>query len=84
MKKNLLAVVVALGLWHSAVHATLSTNELPGKVSPTIDEISFQSLISASSPADADPFALKSDGAYNVAPKICWPNGVGGADCVEW
>jgi len=71
MKKNLLAVAVALGLWHSAVLGNLPTDELPGKVSPTIDEISFQPLVSASSPMNNDPFAKSSEGAYLVAP-ICW------------
>jgi len=71
MKKNLLAVAVVFGLWHSAVLANLSTDELPVKVSPTIDEISFQPLVSASSPMNNDPFAKSSERAYPVA-LSCW------------
>ena len=67
MKKNLLAVAVVLGLWHSAILANQLTDMLPAKVSPTIDESSYQPFASALSPAGTDPFTLTSEGAYLVA-----------------
>lgn len=69
--KKLLAVVITLGLWHSAVLANLLPVEMPGKVSPTVDEISFQSFRAESSTVDTNPFAMKSEGAFMVAP-LCW------------
>ena len=69
MNKNLLAVAVVLGLWHSAILANQPTDVSPGKLSPTIDESSFQPLASASSPAVTDPFAMTSEGAYLVTPR---------------
>lgn len=66
--KKLLAVVT-LSLWHSAVFAYLFADEMPGKVSPTVDEISFQSLRAESSTLYTNPFALTSEGAYMVAPE---------------
>lgn len=66
--KKLLAVVT-LSLWHSAVFAYLFADEMPGKLSPTVDEISFQSLRAESSTLYTNPFALTSEGAYMVAPE---------------
>ena len=67
--KKLLAVVITLGLWHSAVLANVLPVEMPGKVSPTVDEISFQSLSIESSTVYTNPFALTWEGAYMVAPE---------------
>ena len=82
MKKNLFAVVVALGLWCSAALATPPTNELAGKVSPTIDEVCIQPSVSGCqvselSPANQNPFALNSEGAVKVAP-LCSCTVIGG------
>ena len=57
--KKLLAAVITLGLWHSAVLANLLPVEMPGKVSPTVDEISFQSLSIESSTVYTNPFASR-------------------------
>jgi len=71
MKKNLLAVVVALGLCHSAVFANPPADLVTGKATLTIDESSSQQLKPASSPLKTNPFAIKSEGSYVVAP-LCW------------
>ena len=67
MKKNVLAVVAAAGLWHTAAFANLQPDgDMIDKAPLTTTEVTFQPMQSVTELVAADPFALTSEGSYVI------------------